>query len=121
LPTKEVSRWASWLWTSLCHALGHRRRIRAYKAVKVVATAPKLEEVEPSELVLVRANGKDRWVLLRCPCGCNDVVTLSVQQVHQPHWKLSGVEKRPTLHPSIWRTEGCRSHFLVREGKVIWA
>jgi hypothetical protein len=26
---------------------------------------------------------------------------------------------RPTLSPSVWRTEGCRSHFILRRGQLI--
>ncbi|MFX8036043.1 DUF6527 family protein [Acinetobacter baumannii] len=26
----------------------------------------------------------------------------------------------PTLSPSIWRSKGCRSHFFVREGLIVW-
>lgn len=120
MPIKNALSAARWLWASLCIALGLRRRIRAYSAIEVVEAAPSLEDVEAAKLVVVRANGKDRWVMLRCPCGCNEVVTLSVQQAHRTHWTRSGSQDRPTLHPSIWRTEGCRSHFWILDGKVVW-
>jgi len=29
-------------------------------------------------------------------------------------------KKRISLHPSIDRTVGCKSHFWVRKGKIIW-
>jgi len=25
-----------------------------------------------------------------------------------------------TLKPSVWRTKGCRSHFLVRNSRIDW-
>ncbi|WP_416234769.1 DUF6527 family protein [Paucibacter sp. PLA-PC-4] len=24
------------------------------------------------------------------------------------------------MHPSIWRKDGCRSHYFVRAGRVAW-
>lgn len=66
-------------------------------------------------------NNKNKWVMFRCPCNCGDVVTLSLQPLHRPFWKLSlSPSKRPTLHPSVWRDKGCFSHFWVKDGRVFW-
>jgi hypothetical protein len=38
-----------------------------------------------------------------------------------PVWELTidrgGV---PTLHPSVWRQEGCGCHFVLKHGRVHW-
>ena len=66
-------------------------------------------------------NNKHKWVMFQCPCNCGDVVTLSLQSIHRPFWKLSlSSLKRPTLHPSIWRDKGCYSHFWVKDGRIFW-
>ena len=59
---------------------------------------------------------------LLCPCGCRDVVQLSLLDSDSPRWRLSvDGDKLPTLVPSIRRTNGCRSHFFLRHGRVIWS
>ena len=37
-------------------------------------------------------------------------------------WCLTGSDARPSLHPSVgnWNLK-CLSHYVVRDGKVIWA
>lgn len=66
-------------------------------------------------------NNKYKWVMFRCPCQCGDVITISLQSVHKPFWKLSlSQHKRPTLYPSVWRDKGCFSHFWVKDGRVFW-
>jgi hypothetical protein len=61
-------------------------------------------------------------VALLCPCGCGDVIQLSLLDTDSPRWRLSlDGDKLPTLVPSIRRTKGCRSHFFLRRGTVIWS
>ncbi|WP_412768188.1 DUF6527 family protein [Vreelandella titanicae] len=39
----------------------------------------------------------------------------------KPNWSITiGQSDRPTLHPSVWLKGGCKSHFWLREGKVVW-
>lgn len=56
-----------------------------------------------------------------CPCGCGDLIQLSLLERDSPSWRLTVDESgSPTLAPSVWRSKGCRSHFFVRDGYVIW-
>ena len=57
---------------------------------------------------------------LVCPCGCGDVIELSLSPESKTFWKLSIDDGRPTLNPSVWRNSGCRSHFWVRRGRIRW-
>ncbi|WP_414144281.1 DUF6527 family protein [Burkholderia territorii] len=60
--------------------------------------------------------------MFRCPCPCSETITLSLQKVHKPHWNLQAtIDGRGTLYPSVWRTQGCRSHFWIRDGRVYWS
>ncbi|MBZ5667533.1 MAG: hypothetical protein LAO30_23405 [Acidobacteriia bacterium] len=56
-----------------------------------------------------------------CPCGCRSVIQLSLLREDSPHWTVfidkGGVT---TLFPSIQRTAGCRSHFFLKKGRVVW-
>jgi len=72
-------------------------------------------------LLLLRDGGEDWCVGLRCPCGCGQRIELPLIQEANPRWKLRiELDGTPTLVPSIWLQDGCRSHFFVRGGKVEW-
>lgn len=92
-----------------------------YSRIKVVATPPKLNQLERQTVYCVGNRQRIKWSMMTCPCGCGDSITLSLQAIHKPHWSLSETESlRPTLYPSIWRDVGCLSHFWVRDGRVFW-
>lgn len=66
--------------------------------------------------------GESWSVGFNCPCGCGDVIELLLLRTIDPHWTLS-IDSlgRPTLHPSVWKSTGCKSHFWVKNGRVVWA
>jgi hypothetical protein len=71
---------------------------------------------------VIRKNGVNKWVLMKCPCGCGDVITLSLMKSVKPNWRLkSDFSKRISLSPSVWKTDGCRSHFFIVKSKLKWA
>ncbi|MCQ1572731.1 DUF6527 family protein [Neorhizobium galegae] len=58
---------------------------------------------------------------MRCPCGCGDTIELMVLDGARPRWDITVDHSgRPSLHPSVWRNIGCRSHFWVRRGRIQW-
>jgi hypothetical protein len=58
---------------------------------------------------------------LRCPCGCEDVIHLSLVHDARPSWRLQKHRNgHVTLLPSVRRTVGCRSHFIIYRSRVIW-
>ena len=69
---------------------------------------------------LVRGGGREKWLLMQCPCGCGQQIALNLMQSHTPRWKVS-VEsaKRFSIHPSVDATS-CGAHFWLRDGRVIW-
>ena len=92
-----------------------------FKTLSIVEKTPGNEFVNSKELLKVIHNGQSYWVLFRCPCSCGDVVALSLQAVHNPKWSvLKSSQDRPTITPSIWRTEGCFSHFWIFDGRIYW-
>lgn len=73
------------------------------------------------DLVVLRGDGEDWSVAMRCPCGCDQRVELPLIPEAKPRWTLEYHHTRgPTLHPSVWLRDGCRSHFFIRSGKVDW-
>ncbi|WBH17724.1 DUF6527 family protein [Sphingomonas radiodurans] len=99
--TKE--RWRPW------------RRLRVADGDTLPATLPS------RDLVVVRDDGEDWSVGMRCPCGCGDTIELVLVAEAKPRWSLAfDRHGRPSLSPSVWRRAGCRSHFWVRGGRVEW-
>ncbi len=73
------------------------------------------------DLVLLRDAGEDWSVAMRCPCGCGQRVELALIPEAKPRWSLRlEPGKLPTLSPSVWLRDGCRSHFFVRRGRIRW-
>ncbi|MDX1916243.1 MAG: DUF6527 family protein [Methylophilus sp.] len=62
------------------------------------------------------------WIsAMVCPCGCNDLIQLAMDQTGRPRWSVQ-IDKSglATLYPSVHRNIGCRSHFFLKEGKIVW-
>jgi len=54
-----------------------------------------------------------------CACGCGSKIRTPLGPTE---WSFKETTDGPTLHPSIgnWQ-QACKSHYLIRQGKVIWA
>jgi Family of unknown function (DUF6527) len=79
---------------------------------------------EPTELwnLVVARDGDEDWsVGFRCPCGCGQRLEMMLLKEVKPRWDVS-VDRRGyvSLHPSVWLREGCKSHFWVRLGRIVW-
>lgn len=65
--------------------------------------------------------GQPWQAAMRCPCGCNAVIQLSLVPNDRPRWRATvDRQARPTLAPSVWRSTGCRAHFFLRNGRIFW-
>ncbi|WP_245270056.1 DUF6527 family protein [Nitrobacter hamburgensis] len=59
---------------------------------------------------------------MKCPCGCGRRIELLLLAEARPRWSLTiDSRRRPTLVPSIWLEGECRSHFWVKQGRIVWA
>ena len=56
-----------------------------------------------------------------CPCGCNSLLHMNLMQDEEPYWTFEIDDDKVTIVPSIDRMIGCKSHFFVRSGKIVWA
>ena len=82
-------------------------------------TPPK--RIKSRNLYLAQEDGEEWAIALKCPCGCGDRLELQLTPESRPHWKLlNNNEKHPTIHPSIWRQRGCKSHFWIKKGRILW-
>lgn len=84
-------------------------RIAEFRFVSVV------EEPQDIESGVVYHSDSEKIAWFRCPCGCNDRLALNLAN-GKPAWTISGT----TIKPSVQRTIGCKSHFNIVDGKVVW-
>jgi hypothetical protein len=73
------------------------------------------------EIYMVVSAGIRKWACLRCPGGCESVISLSLAPDRRPRWKIATDGwGRPTIEPSIHQTRQCQCHFWIKDGRVIW-
>ena len=101
------------------------RRMRAAlaprRSLKIVQGDILPEKLPHWNLVVARDGDEDWSVGLWCPCGCGQRLEMMLLKEVKPRWDLSVDRRgRVSLHPSAWPREGCKSHFWVRSGKIIW-
>jgi hypothetical protein len=79
-------------------------------------------DIPKNKFLYIIGTTDEPWqVELICPCGCKDKIVLPVNDSTSPRWELKITNQHtPTLHPSIWRSKGCKSHFFLQNGKVEW-
>ena len=73
----------------------------------------------PGDMILVQ-RGTDRLLVFKCPDGCGDTVPVNLDPRAGPAWRLYSRQDRSTLYPSVWRTDGCRAHFILWEDRIYW-
>lgn len=101
-----------WTWLSR----PWRREVR-YRVVSVAD----LPDHPRAHHLYVFGDPQQPWsVALLCPCGCGELLHLSLLAADWPRWRLVGQGRPPTLVPSVWRTDGCRAHFILRDGAIRW-
>lgn len=81
-----------------------------------------LPDVIPRQTVLVACEDGELWSAgLSCPCGCGRKIEVMLLPAVEPRWDLSvGTNGSPSLSPSVWANDGCRSHFWLRDGEIRW-
>lgn len=110
-----MGRLVLWFW-------GLWQRLNALRPIKVLVVKGDLfpKRIPKRRLVLLDDDGPYAVAML-CPCGCGETIELMLMKGVSPRWDIrTGHRGRPTLHPSVWVQTGCRSHFWVKDGRVIW-
>ena len=78
---------------------------------------------KPAKKVLyVVGNIDEPWQAeMLCPCGCTQKIVLPLNNETSPRWTLKVNDSNiPSIHPSVWRSKGCKSHFFLRDGYIQW-
>jgi hypothetical protein len=89
-------------------------------AFQIVQVTEDPDLLVPNRLYAVGENGHLWHAVLLCPCGCGERISLNLLTDDTPCWTLKNASGVPTLHPSVWRHVGCRSHFFLRGGRIEW-
>lgn len=91
-----------------------------YRA-KLVSDNPKPEDVESDIVYVIGGKGYVKWAYLKCPDNCDENIILNLSQSRKPYWTVKQDKKgRATIHPSIHKLEGCKSHFWIKKGHLMW-
>lgn len=96
------------------------RRAPAPYALRQTADVP--DAPAPRTLYIVGERDNAWFAVLCCPCGCGALVQLPLVHNCTPQWRFSlHWTGTFSLEPSVRRTTGCRSHFFLRRGRIVWA
>lgn len=90
--------------------------------VEIIPENPNPENLKKNIVYIVGGKRYVKWAYMKCPCGCNEPIMLSLDKNSFPSWSVKQDKLgRATISPSINKLDGCRSHFLVKNGKLIWS
>ncbi len=105
VPRRLISRWP---W----------RRSKVFHYQRVEDFPDRLDKAK----VYLAGEDQNLWAAsMICPCGCGAIIRLNLLQQVRPCWSAQEhSDGTLTLTPSVWRQKGCRSHFVLREGRIRW-
>ena len=93
-----------------------------YPEAKIFKTQNVIElpnTLDIESIYLVGENGNVWSIAFICPCGCDELIQLNTLRNIRPCWRINKMNPI-SIFPSINRTVGCKSHFFIRKGKIIW-
>jgi hypothetical protein len=81
-----------------------------------------LPDIAESSTIYILGTSRYLWsVAMLCPCGCGELLQMSLHEDGYPRWKLIQHEDGTvSLDPSVSRIVGCRSHFWLQRSQVQW-
>lgn len=108
------------LWRALLVAVRFRRR--ASFELRWSKEHPKAEKMKKGDLIVVGVEGKyQKWAYFKCPCDCGNQLRLSLSPKDRPAWRVDVSDDGiASIHPSVRQTNGCYSHFWLKNGEIDW-
>lgn len=104
-------------WLKYIFSLIYRGSAQGFETVFVTELP---DHLRTNKLYAV-GDGTPWLAVILCPCGCNEAIHLSLLPDDSPSWSLSiDEDNKPSLHPSVWRSKGCKAHFFLKRGSVDW-
>ena len=96
---------------------------KQYRRITSVESLTNIDDLHSDEIILVGSTKNLKWAILKCPCGCQEVIHVNLMKSHHPHWHIKR-ERGGTisLTPSLWVDNSrCGSHFFIWHNRVIWS
>lgn len=89
--------------------------------LNIVGNVPSMSEAmrlvgQAGDAALIE-RGHPRILLLGCPCGCGERFPINLDPRAGPAWRIYG-GGRTSLYPSVWRDSGCKSHYIIWNGRI---
>ena len=79
------------------------------------------ETLQEQRIYLIGESDKPWLIAFQCPCGCESFIQLNTLKEAKPRWTYQLHRfNRISLAPSVWRKIGCKSHFWIKKGNVVW-
>jgi len=75
----------------------------------------------PGDCVIVERGGVTRQLVMKCPDGCGEIISVNLDRRSGPAWRLYHRRGKWSLFPSIDKPTGCESHFILSRGRIIWS
>ncbi|WP_180103916.1 DUF6527 family protein [Acinetobacter sp. YH12134] len=81
-----------------------------------------LPQKMPIRSIVIVAEDDEIWCAgLKCPCGCGYTIELPIIREAKPRWDVNiNSDNLISLYPSVFLKKGCKSHFWIKNGKIIW-
>ncbi|PKP01376.1 MAG: hypothetical protein CVU11_15400 [Bacteroidetes bacterium HGW-Bacteroidetes-6] len=90
--------------------------------IEIIPDNPNPDSLRDNIVYVVGSKNYIKWGYMKCPCGCGDTIMLSLNEKAYPSWSIKQDKiGRATISPSVNKLDGCKSHFFIRKGKLIWA
>ena len=96
-------------------------RLPPSKSIKFsVEIIDDIPEIIGEHVIYVVGTENKFWALVfLCPCDCGAVIQLNLLRRTYPKWEFTiNKQMEITIYPSVWRTTGCRSHFIVKDSRL---
>ncbi len=97
---------------------GPARKVRWRGAGEYRDQAEPLLEQAGDAASIIR--GRMRALLIKCPDGCGETLVINLDGRAGKAWAIDLRHESVTLYPSVWRENGCRSHFILWRDIIVW-
>lgn len=119
-----MKKWLASIWRGIVppkERAQNRRKRRGAKLYRYLRVDEFPEKMEKHRLYVAGENGFIWAAAMLCPCGCGDVIELNLLSGVRPCWTVrEDSNGYPSVMPSVWRRQGCGSHFILHRGRIEW-
>ena len=75
---------------------------------------------QPGDCAIIERGGLRRQIIIFCPDGCGERLSINLDPGSGRAWQLYQRRGMWSLFPSIDKTSGCLSHFILWSGRILW-